>query len=103
MAMPLSEELWRPISCSRRERVGLEEAALVGSLAPPPRATGSFSSTSSGTLLAPDWLAASAGAVLEVGSAHMAKRLPMLLSDWLVSEVSEDPEMLRSSPATEVL
>lgn len=28
----------------------------------------------------------------------MASRLPMLQSDWLVSDVSEEPDMLRSSP-----
>lgn len=51
----------------------------------------------------PDWLPPSVGAVLlDEGSVQMAKRLPMLLSDWLVSDVSEDPEMLRSSPAIEV-
>lgn len=31
----------------------------------------------------------------------MASRLPMLQSDWLVSEVSEEPDMLRSSPPTD--
>lgn len=34
----------------------------------------------------------------EDGSVQMASRLPMLQSDWLVSDVSEDPDMLRSSP-----
>lgn len=35
---------------------------------------------------------------VEADSVQMASRLPMLQSDWLVSDVSEEPEMLRSSP-----
>lgn len=46
--------------------------------------------------LAPTWPRFSEG--LEAGSVQMAIRLPMLQSDWLVSDVSEEPDMLRSSP-----
>ncbi|KAK5875893.1 hypothetical protein CesoFtcFv8_026924 [Champsocephalus esox] len=46
--------------------------------------------------LAPTWPTLSDG--LEDGSVQMAIRLLMLLSDWLVSEASEEPDMLRSSP-----
>lgn len=37
--------------------------------------------------------------VVGTGSTHRANRLLILESEWLVSE-SEDPDMLRSSPAT---
>ena len=47
-------------------------------------------------VLAPAWLMVSDG--VEAGSVQMAIRLPMLQSDWLVSDVSEEPDMLRSSP-----
>lgn len=40
--------------------------------------------------------------VVGTGSTHRVSRLPKLESEWLVSE-SDDPDMLRSSPATEEL
>lgn len=48
------------------------------------------------TALGPTWMMFSDR--LEAGSVQMAIRLPILQSDWLVSDVSEDPDMLRSSP-----
>lgn len=40
--------------------------------------------------------------VVGPGSTHRVSRLPILESEWLVSE-SEDPDTLRSSPVTEEL
>lgn len=86
--MPLSDELWRPISWSCR-------GGLAAGRLPPPWLTGSFSMLCSGAL-APAWPMFSGW--LEADSVQMASRLPMLQSDWLVSEASEEPDMLRSSP-----
>lgn len=89
MAMPLSEELWRPISCS------CLRGLLGGRLPPPAPAGGSFSALGGGTL---ELACAVVSGWLGVGSVQMVRRLPTLQSDWLVSDVSEEPEMLRSSP-----
>lgn len=88
MAMPLSEELWRPTSCSCRGRRG-----LGGCLEMPGAAS-------------PDtWAAASPGPSCDVlaedrdGSGHAVSRLPALTSEWLASE--DELDRLRSSPETE--
>lgn len=82
LAMPLSEELCRPISCSCR-------GGLAESLLPPPWLAGSCSAALA-------WLTLPGG--LEAGSGQTVSRLPTLQSDWLVSEVSEEPETLWLSP-----
>lgn len=88
MAMPLSEELWRPTSCSCRGRSG-----LGGCLEVP------------GTASPDTWAAASPGPSCDVlaedkdGSGHAVSRLPALTSEWLASE--DELDRLRSSPETE--
>lgn len=87
--MPLSDELWRPISWSCLR-------GLLGGRLPPPWPEGrSFSGLCNGNL-ALAWPALSGW--FEVDSVQMVSRLPMLQSDWLVSDASEEPDMLRSSP-----
>lgn len=87
--MPLSDELWRPISWSCR-------GGFAAGRLPAPWPTEIFSMLCKGARAPPTWPTFSGW--LEAGSLQMASRLPMLQSDWLVSDVSEEPDMLRSSP-----
>lgn len=85
MAMPLSEELWRPTSCSCRGRGGLgggREAPGAAS----PRADAASPGPSCEALAEED----------EDCSGHAASRLPALTSEWLASE--DELDRLRSSP-----
>lgn len=88
MAIPLSEELWRPTSCSCRGRSGLGGCLEVPGAASP----GTWAATSPGpscNVLAED----------KDGSGHAVSRLPALTSEWLASE--DELDRLRSSPETE--
>lgn len=87
--MPLSDELWRPISWSCLG--GLARGRL-----PPPWPEGRGFSAVCDATLAPALLAFSGW--FEGDSFQIVSRLPTLQSDWLVSDVSEEPDMLRSSP-----
>lgn len=85
MAMPLSEELWRPTSCNCRGRSGLRGGLEAPSMASP----GPWAATSPGPscdVLAED----------EDCSGHAVSRLLALTSEWLASE--EELDRLRSSP-----
>lgn len=87
MAMPLSEELWRPTSCNCRGRSGLRGGLEAPSMASP----GPWAATSPGPscdVLAED----------EDCSGHAVSRLLALTSEWLASE--EELDRLRSSPET---
>ena len=88
MAMPLSDELWRPTSCSCRGRRG-----LGGGLEAPGAASPGA------------WVAAGPGPSCDVPaededcSGHAVSRLPALTSEWLASE--DELDRLRLSPETE--
>lgn len=88
MAMPLSEELWRPTSCSCRGRNGFGGSLEAPSVASPGA-----------------WAAASPSpscdepAKDEDCSGHGVSLLLELVSEWLASE--EELDRLRSSPKTE--
>lgn len=88
MAMPLSEELWRPTSCSCRGRSGFG----VGLAAPGAASPGAWAAASPGPscdVLAED----------EDGSGHGVSRLLALTSEWLASD--DELDTLRSSPGWE--
>lgn len=85
MAMPLSEELWRPTSCSCRGRSGFG-AALAAPDAASPGAWAAASPGPSCDVLAED----------EDGSGHGVSRLLALTSEWLASD--DELDTLRSSP-----
>lgn len=85
MAMPLSEELWRPTSCSCRDLNGLGGGLEAPNTASP----GAWAVASSGPscdVLAED----------KDCSGHVVSRLLALMSEWLASE--EELDKLRSSP-----
>lgn len=84
MAMPLSEELWRPSSCSCRGRSGLGGGREAPGAASPRAAAASPGPSCEA--LAED----------EDCSGHAASRLPALTSEWLASD--EELDRLRSSP-----
>lgn len=88
VAMPLSEELWRPTSCSCRGRSGLGGGLQAPSAASP----GAWAATSPGPSC--DGLAED-----EDGSGHAVSRLLALTSEWLASD--DELDRLRSSPETE--
>lgn len=89
MAMPLSEELWRPTSCSCRGRSG-RGGGLEAPGAASPRARAEAGSPGpSCEALAED----------EDVSGHAASRLLALTSEWLASD--EELDRLRSSPGPE--
>ena len=85
MAMPLSEELWRPTSCSCRGLGGLGGGREAPSAASPET-----------------WATASPGPSCDVlaedegGSGHAVSRLLALTSEWLASD--DELDRLRSSP-----
>lgn len=88
MAMPLSEELWRPTSCSCRGLGGLGGGREAPSTASPG-----------------GWAAASPGPSCDVlaededCSGHAASRLLALTSEWLASD--DELDRLRSSPGVD--
>lgn len=88
MAMPLSEELWRPTSCSCRGRSGLG-GGLQAPSAASPEAWATTSPGPSCDVLAED----------EDCSGHAVSRLLPLTSEWLASD--DELDRLRSSPETE--
>lgn len=85
MAMPLSEELWRPTSCSCRGRSGLG-GGLQAPSAASPEAWATTSPGPSCDVLAED----------EDCSGHAVSRLLALTSEWLASD--DELDRLRSSP-----
>lgn len=87
MAMPLSEEPWRPTSCSCRGRSGLGGREAPGTASPGARAAPSPSPSCD--VLAED----------EDCSGHAASRLLALTSEWLASD--DELDRLRSSPGRE--
>lgn len=87
MAMPLSEELWRPTSCNCRGRSGLRGGLEAPSVASP----GPWAATSPGP-------SCDVPAEDEDCSGHAVSRLLALMSEWLASE--EELDKLRSSPET---
>lgn len=87
MAMPLSEELWRPTSCSCRGRSG-----LGGGLEAP-------SAASPGAWAASPGPSCDVRAEDEDCSGHPVSRLLALTSEWLASD--DELDRLRSSPGTE--
>lgn len=89
MAMPLSEELWRPTSCSCRGRSGLGGGLEAPGAASPRARAEAGSPGPSCDALAED----------EDGSGHAASRLLALTSEWLASD--EELDRLRSSPEPE--
>lgn len=90
MAMPLSEELWRPTSCSCRGRSGLGGGLEVLSTASPGTCAAA-SPRPSCDMLAKD----------ENCSGHVASRPLVLMSEWLASD--EELDRLRSSPVAREL
>lgn len=87
MAMPLSEEPWRPTSCSCRGRSGLGGREAPGTASPGARAAPSPGPSCD--VLAED----------EDCSGHAASRLLALTSEWLASD--DELDRLRSSPGRE--
>lgn len=87
MAMPLSEELWRPTSCNCLGRSCLRGGLEAPSMASP----GPWAATSPGP-------SCDVPAEDEDCSGHAVSLLLALMSEWLASE--EELDRLRSSPET---